>query len=83
VVGCDKTYVMLFAEAEGFGHLHFHVVPRMESFGPTEIGPQVFTFLGGPENERVPAAEQDDLAARLAATIVRASCQRFGPAPGR
>ena len=29
VTGCSKTYVMLFAEAEGFEHLHVHVVPRM------------------------------------------------------
>jgi diadenosine tetraphosphate (Ap4A) HIT family hydrolase len=29
VVGCTKTYVMLFAEAEGFAHAHFHVVPRI------------------------------------------------------
>jgi diadenosine tetraphosphate (Ap4A) HIT family hydrolase len=28
VVCCDKTYVALFAEAEGFQHVHFHVVPR-------------------------------------------------------
>ena len=28
VTGCAKTYVALFAEAEGFGHVHFHVVPR-------------------------------------------------------
>jgi diadenosine tetraphosphate (Ap4A) HIT family hydrolase len=27
VTGCAKTYVALFAEAEGFGHVHFHVVP--------------------------------------------------------
>jgi diadenosine tetraphosphate (Ap4A) HIT family hydrolase len=28
VTGCQKTYVALFAEAEGFAHVHFHVVPR-------------------------------------------------------
>ena len=27
VLGCGKTYVALFAEAEGFEHVHFHVVP--------------------------------------------------------
>ena len=25
-VGCAKTYVMQFAEKEGHGHVHFHVV---------------------------------------------------------
>ena len=28
VSGCAKTYVTLFAEADWFGHVHFHVVPR-------------------------------------------------------
>jgi diadenosine tetraphosphate (Ap4A) HIT family hydrolase len=27
VLGCSKTYAALFAEAEGFAHVHFHVVP--------------------------------------------------------
>jgi galactose-1-phosphate uridylyltransferase len=25
VLGCEKTYVALFAETEGFAHLHYHV----------------------------------------------------------
>jgi diadenosine tetraphosphate (Ap4A) HIT family hydrolase len=28
VLGCQKTYIAQFAEAEGFSHVHFHVVPR-------------------------------------------------------
>ena len=28
VTGCQRTYVMLFAETEGYAHLHLHVVPR-------------------------------------------------------
>jgi diadenosine tetraphosphate (Ap4A) HIT family hydrolase len=70
VVGCEKTYSMLFAEAEGFGHVHLHVVPRMAWFEPTQIGPQVLTFLGGPASERVPEAQQVELAVRLAAALV-------------
>ena len=27
VVRCRKTYVVLFAEAEGFQHIHFHIIP--------------------------------------------------------
>lgn len=30
--GSSKTYVALFAEAEGFAHVHFHVVPRSPSW---------------------------------------------------
>src|SRR6266481_8980106 len=28
VTGCVKVYLALFAEADGFEHLHIHVVPR-------------------------------------------------------
>ena len=34
VTGCEKTYVALFAEAEGFSHVHFHVVPRHAGLAP-------------------------------------------------
>jgi diadenosine tetraphosphate (Ap4A) HIT family hydrolase len=45
VTGCQKTYVMLFAEKEGFTHLHFHVVPRMDDFPDERVGPGVFAYL--------------------------------------
>src|SRR4051794_35268550 len=65
VVGCEKTYSMLFAEAAGFGHLHVHVVPRMAHFTAAQVGPRVFAFLGRPPEERVPETEQDRLARQL------------------
>jgi diadenosine tetraphosphate (Ap4A) HIT family hydrolase len=70
VVGCEKTYSMLFAEAEGFGHVHFHVVPRMASFDAAQVGPQVFSFLGAAPSDRVTEADQDALAWRLAEALV-------------
>ena len=45
VTGCEKTYVMLFAEAEGFAHLHVHVVPRMADQSDDRRGPAVFGYL--------------------------------------
>jgi diadenosine tetraphosphate (Ap4A) HIT family hydrolase len=71
VVGCEKTYVMLFAEAHGFGHLHYHVVPRMPEFEPSQVGPQAFTFLGKDERERVPFPAQDELAGRIGEALMR------------
>lgn len=65
VVGSAKSYFMFFAEAEGFAHLHVHVVPRMDWFGPEHLGPRVFTFLGGPESEWVTEHDRDALALRL------------------
>ncbi len=31
VTGCVKTYLMQFSEAEGFSHLHLHLVPRQRN----------------------------------------------------
>jgi galactose-1-phosphate uridylyltransferase len=38
VVGCEKTYVMLFAERQGFAHVHFHIVPRMRDLRKDHLG---------------------------------------------
>jgi len=69
VLGSTKAYVMFFAEAEGFAHLHVHVVPRMPWFTHDQLGPRVFTFLGGPESDWVPEQDMDDLALRLRAAL--------------
>ncbi|MEU3463462.1 HIT family protein [Streptomyces sp. NPDC006733] len=65
VTGCVKTYVVQFAEAEGFSHVHFHIVPRMAEL-PRELrGPRVFGLLQRPDGERVPAERADDIARSL------------------
>ena len=69
VTGCEKSYFMFFAEAEGFSHLHVHVVPRMSSFTEEQIGPRVFGFLGGPEADWLSEGERDDLALRRRAVL--------------
>jgi len=72
VTGCEKTYLMLFAEAEGFGHLHVHLVPRMPDFAADVRGPNVFAFLGDDEGRWLPADDQDALARRLRAALALA-----------
>ena len=64
-VGCERTYVMLFAEAEGYRHVHVHVVPRMPWFGHEDEGPRVFRHMNAPDDERVPADEQRRLAVAI------------------
>jgi hypothetical protein len=59
VTGCTKAYLMFFAEAEGFGHLHIHVVPRLPDFTHDVTGPRVFAFLDHPEDEWLSEHEQD------------------------
>jgi len=62
VFECDKTYVVLFAEWEGFAHLHVHVIPRMAWFARAQRGPGVFSLLGVGSSEEVPEDERDRLA---------------------
>jgi diadenosine tetraphosphate (Ap4A) HIT family hydrolase len=65
VTGCEKTYVMLFAEAEGFAHLHVHVVPRMADQPDDRRGPDVFGYLK--DGRPLSAQRRDELAEALRA----------------
>ncbi|MGH3390138.1 MAG: HIT family protein [Actinomadura sp.] len=65
VTGCAKTYVAQFAEAEGFAHVHFHVIPRMRNAPEELCGPKVFSLLGRPEAEGISRAQRDVLASRI------------------
>jgi diadenosine tetraphosphate (Ap4A) HIT family hydrolase len=70
--GCDKTYVMLFAEGEGFGHLHVHVVPRMPELPIEARGPRVFAYMSEDEADWIPEGDRDAMALRLRAAFARA-----------
>jgi len=65
VTGCDKTYVMLFAEAEGFEHLHLHVVPRLVDHPEDRRGPKVFAFMH--DGAAVSPERRDELALAIRA----------------
>lgn len=71
VTGCVKTYVMAFAEAEGFAHLHFHIVPRGADLPDEQRGPRIFARLGVPADEQVSEADRTALAVRLQAALAR------------
>jgi len=71
VLGCAKSYVVFFAEAEGFEHLHVHVIPRMDWFGAEERGPAVFSMLGTSAKRDVPEADRDALALQLRDALQR------------
>lgn len=66
--GCVKTYVAQFAEAEGFAHVHFHVVPRPPGLAAEQRGPGIFAAALG-QSPGVPEAEMDALALRLRALL--------------
>ncbi|GAA1984294.1 HIT family protein [Kitasatospora viridis] len=66
--GCAKVYVAQFAEAPGFGHVHFHLIPRAVELAPEHRGPRVFGLLG--DGAGVPSEpERDAFADRLRARL--------------
>lgn len=40
-----KIYLNLYAEAEGFAHLHVHLIPRATETPPERRGPRIFEYL--------------------------------------
>ncbi|HLI43747.1 MAG TPA: HIT family protein [Acidimicrobiales bacterium] len=68
-LGCEKTYLAQFSEAEGFRHLHFHVVARRPGAARERLGPNVFEHLRRPEAEWVTPGRQRELALSLRARL--------------
>ncbi len=64
VVGCEKTYVLQFAEHPEHPHVHFHVVPRMAGIPDEYRATGVFGY-SSPTHERVSEAAMNALAERL------------------
>jgi diadenosine tetraphosphate (Ap4A) HIT family hydrolase len=69
VLGCTKTDSVLFAEAEGFAHLHVHLVPRMPDQPADRRGAGVFGYLGVDDALVVPEAERDRIAGEVGARV--------------
>lgn len=69
VTGCVKTYLMQFSEAEGFAHLHVHLVPRMPNQPAHARGPGVFTYLSDNESTWLPEVERDSIALAVRASL--------------
>jgi diadenosine tetraphosphate (Ap4A) HIT family hydrolase len=69
VTGCVKTYLMQFSEAEGFAHLHLHLVPRLADHPADARGPRVFAFMTDDQAQWLPEAERDHLALQIRAAL--------------
>jgi diadenosine tetraphosphate (Ap4A) HIT family hydrolase len=69
VTGCVKTYMMQFSEAEGYSHLHVHLLPRLSSHPAEAIGPRVFTYMTDDETVWLPESERDALARAIRAAL--------------
>lgn len=64
-----KTYLMQFSEAEGFSHLHLHLVPRMPDHPEDARGPRVFVYMTDDQAQWLPATERDAIALSLRAAL--------------
>ncbi len=64
-LGCPKTYVMQFSEADGFTHLHFHVVPRPVELPIEHRGSGIFHYLRQQSEKWVSVERQEQLAVSL------------------
>jgi diadenosine tetraphosphate (Ap4A) HIT family hydrolase len=71
VTGCLKTYLMQFSEAEGFAHLHLHLVPRQPNHPEAARGPRVFGYLSADDGGGLSESERDDLALALREALER------------
>lgn len=71
VVRPAKVYVCLFAEMEGFAHIHFHLIPRGHDVPPEARGPGIFKWLAraGVEGNLVDPNEAASIAIRVAALL--------------
>jgi len=67
--GCVKTYIALFAEKDGFEHVHFHLVPRAADIPADRRGPAVFAYLHPAQRDLVTDAEADELALAVRAHL--------------
>ena len=71
-LSAHKAYVAFLAEAEGFEHLHIHVVPRKEDMPPEQRGKYIFDWLNVPEDKAIPDEEADRIASELQTSVARA-----------
>jgi diadenosine tetraphosphate (Ap4A) HIT family hydrolase len=59
---CVKTYLMQFSEADGFAHLHLHLVPRAADLPDEVRGPRVFAHLVDDETRWLSEDRRDEIA---------------------
>ena len=62
-VGCDKTYVLQFAEK--VPHIHVHIVPRMPDLEEGSKGPKIFNYMDVAPPYSVPVSTRNDIASRM------------------
>lgn len=64
-VGCEKTYVVQFAEHPQHPHVHFHVIPRMADQPEHMRSVRIFEQLGVPPEAEVSEKRMDEIGRRV------------------
>jgi diadenosine tetraphosphate (Ap4A) HIT family hydrolase len=60
-LGTTKEYIACFAEAEGFKHIHFHVIPRTKGMLDDFAGTKVFKYLKVIECDKIKENQVSEL----------------------
>jgi diadenosine tetraphosphate (Ap4A) HIT family hydrolase len=69
VTGCVKTYLMQFSEAEGFSHLHLHLVPRSADQPEAARGPRAFVHLTDDRTRWLSESARDAIALSIRSAL--------------
>ncbi len=69
VLGCEKTYVVQFAEHPDHPHVHVHVIARARDLPFEWRGPGIFGRTRSNADESVSTERMDDIAARVSAEL--------------
>jgi diadenosine tetraphosphate (Ap4A) HIT family hydrolase len=69
VTGCVKTYLMQFSEAQGFSHLHLHLVPRMPDHPADARGPKAFVYLTDDQTLWLPPERLESIALSIRSAL--------------
>jgi diadenosine tetraphosphate (Ap4A) HIT family hydrolase len=65
VTGCSKAWVMFLAEAPGFAHVHFHIVPRPAEYAFEPGGATVLDFLRSIQGAPLTESRMDEVALQI------------------
>lgn len=65
VMGCEKTYVVQFAEHPNHPHVHFHVIARAPDLAPEHRGPGIFQLMSASGAEPVSEGRMNEIAAAV------------------
>ncbi len=67
---CEKEYLVCFAEAEHFNHIHFHIIPKPKSLPDNMAGTKIFAMLKIEEKDAIPKKEIKDFCKLLKSKLL-------------